>query len=52
MLGHSDLNTTKQYARIVNTLVSNEMNKIQSDYKMDDSYNKDKRINPPRFKAV
>lgn len=32
MLGHSSINMTKRYARIVDTLVGNEMAKIQSKY--------------------
>ncbi len=32
MLGHSSINMTKRYARVVDTLVSGEMAKIQSKY--------------------
>lgn len=34
MLGHSNISTTKQYARIVDTLIINEMEKIHQLYKV------------------
>ena len=37
MLGHSNISTTKQYARIVDTLIINEMKKIQLLYQVPES---------------
>jgi hypothetical protein len=32
MIGHSNISTTKQYARIVDTLIIDEMKKVQELY--------------------
>lgn len=37
MLGHSNISTTKQYARIVDTLIINEMKKVQQLYQVPES---------------
>ncbi|HUX58738.1 MAG TPA: site-specific integrase [Bacteroidales bacterium] len=37
MLGHSNIATTKQYARIVDTLIINEMKKVQQLYQVSES---------------
>ena len=34
MLGHSNISTTKQYAKIVDTLIINEMKKVQQLYQV------------------
>jgi len=48
MLGHSSINTTKQYARIVDTLIMDEMKKIQMLYPTVDSDDSKKKIMFPR----
>ncbi|MGA2408346.1 MAG: tyrosine-type recombinase/integrase [Bacteroidales bacterium] len=37
MLGHSNISTTKQYARIIDTLIIDEMKKIQQLYQVPES---------------
>lgn len=48
MLGHSSINTTKQYARIVDTLIMDEMKKIQMLYPTVDSVKEKGGIMIPR----
>jgi site-specific recombinase XerD len=37
MLGHSNISTTKQYARILDTLIIDEMKKVQQLYQVPES---------------
>lgn len=48
MLGHSSITTTKQYARIVDTLILDEMKKIQMLYPSPDSEEEKGKIRIPR----